>query len=531
MPSRLLFLFVATASSEAASSNDGNAYAADDTLLVQSTWTHSATKMLRVDAQFNHTAEMASSAEHASAVNLNVSNGKNNNELPNWLRRLAPAGHLAEREKWRPTRQQIKNHNDVQYVAQITIGKEPLWGVLDTGSFEMVVFPTTCTSCGIAAKYDPKASNTHVMGALTSSDSFGSGDLYSTQAFDYVKVADFPPVNQSFWSVDMAAMSILVRAKFNLILGVGPPETPAADAWKYAMSDIEALRKHLEEGVHIPKHLPLAVTKSIEAAKKVTGYQTLLDNLHVEQFSLCFGRDPGADGYIIWDDDSFSRKSFQFTRVPIVGRHTWSVSVKNAAVEIRGGPSIAAGCENGCSALLDTGSSLMALPPKVFAALENATKDLRPDCSNVWDLPDLTIDMNGMRIILPPTSYVAELSGRLPAMLKGFFKYRNDEPSKPRCHLFAMQVRSQTTYGSNFIFGIPFFREYYTTFKLGQNRESRALYVAPAVENCQPHEAATRARPPRVFRKIRTPLHRVDISMLHLPHRMYSLVEDDYVRL
>ena len=53
-----------------------------------------------------------------------------------------------------------------------------------------------------------------------------------------VQIGAFDHRNQTFWEVVDARMPILRNSAFQAIVGVGPPETPAADAWAEVQVDI-----------------------------------------------------------------------------------------------------------------------------------------------------------------------------------------------------------------------------------------------------------------------------------------------------
>ncbi|CAK0893457.1 unnamed protein product, partial [Prorocentrum cordatum] len=119
-------------------------------------------------------------------------------------------------------RQLMINQGDVEYVSHMTVGKQTVVGIMDTGSFELVVFSTECQSCGTAAKYSPKASSSHSTGSLMTVQSYGSGDTYSWEAADEVQIGPFPKKKQTFWEVVDARMPILKSANF---------EEPPSSGW------------------------------------------------------------------------------------------------------------------------------------------------------------------------------------------------------------------------------------------------------------------------------------------------------------
>ncbi|CAK0792777.1 unnamed protein product [Prorocentrum cordatum] len=196
------------------------------------------------------------------------------------------------------------------------------------------------------------------------------------------------------------------------------------------------------------------------------------------------------------------------TEVPVVGTHTWSVELKN--VRIRGsldkGSSKNAvkeiGCGDGCSAIIDSGTSLLAVPGFIIEQLQDMMEQLDTDCSNLHELPSLVFNMGDGQFTLPPDSYVAEVVGQLPNYLEGYTTMETEHNSsesmseadpadgvgkrgsRSRCQLLLMESYASTKYGPLWILGIPFFRRYYTTFRIGESHKDRTLFMAPSTDDC-----------------------------------------------
>lgn len=428
-------------------------------------------------------------------------------------------------------RQELTNDGDSQYTSTLSIGGQELTGILDTGSFDLVVFPTTCATCGAAGKYNTKHSDTYTKGILTSSQSYGSGDAYSQEAFDYVKLGTYQPVNQSFWTVNRATMPILFQAEFQAIIGVGPPETPASDAWKYVLEDFTRVLDKLENGEHAPKKLLKNAGDSVKIATEISAGQSLLRALSVNMFSVCIGGTSGSAGAFIWNDDSPYKMPSVFTKVPVVGAHSWAIKLNNAGIKMPGSSeTVQLGCseEDGCSALLDTGTSLISVPTILYKKLTEATEGLKSDCSNMKDMPDIVFELGDMQVRLPPAAYIAQITGDVPTQYQSFLAVRNVDPyseRKPSCQLFLMEVASDSMYGSAFILGIPFFRHYYTTFKIGSSKASRAVYLAPAGRDCTP------ASKEMQLSTVEPSVRRINASRLYMPKRVQQAATEHYVRL
>lgn len=425
-----------------------------------------------------------------------------------------------------PYRHVMENFGDAQYIAYFHLGGQELGAILDTGSFDLVVFPTKCWTCGQAKKFNPNESTSFHEGQLMSSQTYGSGETYSMESYDYLKVGGYPQVNQSFWAVLAASMPLLNNAAFQAIIGVGPPETPSADAWHYAELDIDEVSNFFEEGKPAPAEKMNKAADSVEVAAEVVKRATLIDTMGVKTFSVCIGALPGSDGYFVWNDDMHERQSTMFTQVPVVGKHTWGVQLFNPRLENGEGEDIAIDCTDGCSALPDSGTSLIAVPSAVYKHLAKQVELLDDKCSNIEVLPDIVFELGGIEIRLPPETYIAKVDGEVPKSLQSFVKVKAGATKNiGECELLVMELDSKTQFGAMWILGLPFFRKYYTTFAVGESTKQRSLFMAPASVDCQPstHEAS--------LSSTRTPLRAIDGTRLYVPPRVRRAIMSKYMRI
>jgi hypothetical protein len=411
------------------------------------------------------------------------------------------------------------NIGDIEYISYLHVGGQTVAGILDTGSFELVVFSTECKTCGTAAKYNPKLSKTHKPGALMTVQSYGSGDTYSWEAKDTVGIGPFDAKNQTFWEVTDARMPILRNAAFQAIIGIGPPETPAADAWTEVQKSLEAVTKYYGESRRPPKDILKDVKDSIESALEMSDTPPMLHTFDVKAFSICMGAHPGADGYFTWQERQHEDKSHLFTRVPILGKHTWSVGLTGVRLTRPGlFTETKLGCyeEGACSALVDSGTSLLAVPRPVINKVQDLVSKMHVGCQDLSSLPNLVFEMGGKLFSLPPDAYVAEVEGKVPEHLQSFVRLRSlatNATEGPQCNVLLMESYMDSKQGPVWIFGMPFFRKYYTTFAVGDNHDSRALYIAEANDDCRPSEGASLVRT-RPHKRV------IDVSKVLLPPLM-----------
>jgi len=215
------------------------------------------------------------------------------------------------------------------------------------------------------------------------------------------------------------------------------------------------------------------------------------------------GSHPGSDGYLVWNDTSVTEQPSIFTRIPVIGRHTWTVNLTGAWLAEPLGLARATeeqlrlveeprpsrtflGCAGGCGAVVDSGTSMLVVPSSAIEALSAAVQRMDENCSNIHELPDLVFNFAGTKVFLPPDAYVAEVTGEVPSYLQDIVRVRRLKKRSSRCELLVMESSSDTNYGPLWILGMPFFRSYYTSFNVGRSAAERAIYITPSGEDCVP---------------------------------------------
>mmetsp|Transcript_66760 Transcript_66760/g.177828 ORF Transcript_66760/g.177828 Transcript_66760/m.177828 type:complete len:509 (-) Transcript_66760:38-1564(-) len=381
------------------------------------------------------------------------------------------------------------NFGDAQYISYLRIGRQILAGMLDTGSFELVVFGADCRSCGVAAHYNPSLSSTFRSGRLVSQQAYGSGSCYSTASADVLQMGPFSEVRQSFWTVQQANMPTLADSAFEALIGLGPPEAPSTDAWKAVTAVISNVTAYFDMGEKAPSWLMKQVEKRLEIADEMSVKSTLLNNFDVSAFSVCLGSTSRSNGIVVWNDAAFLAQPDVFSHVPVLGNHTWSANLTNLTLTMGGqnasggaNESSELGCppDTGCSAILDTGMSLIAAPRGVIARLRQEMLRLEPDCSNIDVLPDLAFELGGQQFSLPPEAYVGKVEGVIPDHLASLINWNHSAT----CQLLLIESAAVTRNGPLWILGMPFFRKYYATFSLGASVAERTVHIAPHGDEC-----------------------------------------------
>jgi hypothetical protein len=430
-------------------------------------------------------------------------------------------------------RQMMKNVMDTKYLSNFRLGGQNMTCILDTGSFDFSVFSKNCTTCGQGALYDSTKSQWYQQGQVSSVERFGSGDLEATAAVDQLEIGPYR-LNQSFWHVHWASMPVLKASDFQAIIGVGPPEASRMLAWRDLNRTTQLLAKSLEGEGEVNQTLRERARLLSEKAQWVSDHPTVLDGTRERMFSMCLQKEPLSPGYVIWNDTSVAQYPELFHRVPVVRKHEWSVDLRNVRFGFLEAPARddeaaavseaveqqedeheafnasafdSAGCHDGCRALLDSGATLLSMPAGVVDKLKEEIFDKGRNCSNMWEMPHLVFELNGKSFSLPPDAYMSNVPARVPGYVPADFRRLSEGSAlattvslhRRNCDLLVGKMARS----NQWVFGMPFFRKYYTTFQVGDSSSDRAVYLAGASKTCTPlkQRVEVHTGPPQLWKR------------------------------
>jgi len=342
--------------------------------------------------------------------------------------------------KWGlPYRQEMINTQNTQYAASFMIGPTPIMGIFDTGSFELLVLSERCDHC-TNPSYDHTISSTFVPNGTVVQHVFGSGPCLSMKGYEQIAVGPMSEQNVTFYEIVKHEIPVFETASFTAIVGLG--DGPGDDD------------------------------------------QSLLQVFGVSEFSICLERANNAPGWLSWGGDMTAAQKEKALALPVVGNHHWAVHMTDLGI---GGQS--ATCGQGCAAILDSGTSLIAAPGAALMALSMVLPPINEDCSNLDALPDLVFMLNGHEVALPPEAYVLRLKGTVveAKSVWDILYFRPKVQKVDQCMPAFMQLDMNSQFGPVWIMGMPFFRFFHTTFHIDEEqRDNRTIFLTSADEKCNP---------------------------------------------
>jgi len=233
----------------------------------------------------------------------------------------------------------LSNYLDAQYFGVIGIGTPPqnFTVIFDTGSSNLWVPSAKCyfsVACYFHHKYKSKKSSTYIQNGESCKITYGSGSISGYFSQDNVQVGDLTVTDQVFIETTRESSISFVLAKFDGILGLGYPEI--------SVGDVPPIWSSMaEQGL---------------MEKKVFSFWLNRDEEDVNGGELVFG---GVDS-----------KHFtgQHTYVNVTQKGYWQIEMGDLLVD---GYSTGF-CADGCAAIVDSGTSLLAGPTTIVAQVNHA---------------------------------------------------------------------------------------------------------------------------------------------------------------
>ncbi|NWI76464.1 CATE protein, partial [Dryoscopus gambensis] len=351
----------------------------------------------------------------------------------------APAGLDMDSEDcgaFSETNEPLINYLDLEYFGQISIGTPPqnFTVVFDTGSSNLWVPSVYCVSkaCADHIRFRPTQSSTYQVVGTPFSIQYGTGSLTGIIGSDQVAVEGLTVSNQQFAESISEPGKAFLDAAFDGILGLAYPSL-AVDGVTPFFDNMMA-----QDLVELP-----------------------IFSVYMSSYGHGFA--PGCSWReLIFGGFDTSRFTGTLNWVPVTQQGYWQIQLDN--IQLGGTVTF---CTDGCQAIVDTGTSLIAGPTKEIKELQKLIGAVSVDgeyvveCSNLDAMPNLTFTINGLPYTLSAQAYtVVEYGDGLAFCTSGF--QGNDIPPPT---------------GPLWILGDVFIRQFYSVFDRGNNR----VGLAPAV--------------------------------------------------
>lgn len=329
----------------------------------------------------------------------------------------------------------LDNFQDAQYYGPIEIGTpgQTFNVIFDTGSSNTWVPSSQCPlweiACRLHNRYDSSKSSTYQANGTKFEIQYGSGSMSGFLSTDSTCIAGVCVTDQTFAEATHEPGLAFVAARFDGILGMGFPQISV-------LGVTPVFNNMIDQG---------AVSEPV--------------------FSFWLNRDPSAEngGELILGGSDPAYYTGEMTYVPVKREGYWEIEMESMETE---GNNI--GCSGGCTAIVDTGSSLLVGPTAETNAINKMIggQEIIPgsgqymvDCNTLDNLPTVDFVIGGSKFSLSGNDYVLKISqlGQTQC-ISGFMGL--DLPMGPW-----------------WILGDVFIGKFYSEFDMGQSRVGFATAV------------------------------------------------------
>jgi len=174
-------------------------------------------------------------------------------------------------------------------------------------------------------------------------------------------------------------------------------------------------------------------------------------------FSVFLGAADAEPSEISFGEFKQDRMASELFWVPVTNPGYWQVAMEDITIHNER-QSL---CPHGCQVAVDTGTSLLAGPSEIINAITQKV-DVKSNCGNYKQLPDLGFIVGGHILNLKPEDYV--------------------DKGDDGCSVALMTLDIPPPKGPLFIFGDPFLRKYYTVYDREKLQVGFALAAHPNVD-------------------------------------------------
>ncbi|RLV97187.1 hypothetical protein DV515_00012037 [Chloebia gouldiae] len=310
----------------------------------------------------------------------------------------------------------LENYMDDEYFGTISIGTPPqeFTVVFDTGSSNLWVPSVFCSSpaCRNHNRFNPAESSTFLSTNDTLFIAYGTGSMTGVLGYDTVNVAGINVRHQIFGLAETEPGDFFYYTPFDGILGLAFPSIASS------------------------------------------GATPVFDNMIMENlmdrnlFSVYLSRDSQGGSFVLFGaiDPYYTTEGISW--IPLSAETYWQITMESVSIS-----ETPVACSSGCQAIVDTGTTLLAVPIRAFRTLMRrlgASSSGEISCEAISNLPNLIFHINGKKFPVPPRAYVLRNNGYCTLGLQGM-----DVPTEE---------------GELWILGDVFIREYYVIFDRANNK-------------------------------------------------------------
>ncbi|NXH74833.1 PEPA protein, partial [Hydrobates tethys] len=320
--------------------------------------------------------------------------------------------------KYFPTRRSaepLQNYLDNSYYGTISIGTPPqeFTVIFDTGSSNLWVPSVYCSSmsCSDHKRFNPADSSTFVSTNDSLYIAYGTGSMSGVLGYDTVTVAGLKIVHQIFGLAETEPGNFFYYCPFDGILGLAFPSI------------------------------------SSSGATPVFDNMMSEDLVSRDLFSVYLSKDEQSGSFVLFGAIDYSYTTNGIKWIPLSAETYWQITMDSVSID---GEPVA--CAHGCQAIVDTGTSLLAVPTGALRTILRTlgvSSNSQISCNAINRLPDIVFHINGQAFPVPASAYVAEFNGY--------------------CSLGLQGMNTPTESGELWILGDVFIREYYVIFNRANN--------------------------------------------------------------
>ncbi|XP_057584195.1 pregnancy-associated glycoprotein 2-like [Hippopotamus amphibius kiboko] len=268
-------------------------------------------------------------------------------------------------------RHPLRNHHDLVYLGNITIGTPPqeLRVIFDTASSNLWVFSIYCSSptCCANKLFNPHLSTTFQDTNYHVKIIYSSGMIVGSLGYDTIRIGNFENQGQTF--VLMKKQTELENIPFDGILGLGYPS------------------------------LALEGTTPVFDNLKTQG------NISQPVFAFYLSSRKENGSVVMFGGVDHSYHKGRLKWIPVSQTKYWQITMNRITMK-----EMVVGCFNGCQAILDTGTSMLVGPTRLITTIQkliNATPfGEEVPCSSISQLPTIFFTIDGKHYPVPTQAYI-----------------------------------------------------------------------------------------------------------------------------